>query len=60
MMVLVRATAGDEQGIGWSGRGLHAHVGAAISNLRHIEYFHDHQRIEQMLFDGLSTPMAGY
>jgi L-alanine-DL-glutamate epimerase-like enolase superfamily enzyme len=31
---------------------LHAHAGAAVVNLRHIEYFHDHQRIEQLLFDG--------
>jgi L-alanine-DL-glutamate epimerase-like enolase superfamily enzyme len=38
---------------------LHAHVGAAISNLRHIEYFHDHQRIEQMLFDGALDARGG-
>jgi L-alanine-DL-glutamate epimerase-like enolase superfamily enzyme len=31
---------------------LHAHVGAATANLRHVEYFHDHQRIERLLFDG--------
>ncbi|HEX3433336.1 MAG TPA: enolase C-terminal domain-like protein [Solirubrobacteraceae bacterium] len=31
---------------------LHAHVGAAIEPLAHVEYFHDHARIEQMLFDG--------
>jgi L-alanine-DL-glutamate epimerase-like enolase superfamily enzyme len=38
---------------------LHAHVGAAVPNLRHIEYFHDHQRIEQMLFDGAPEPVDG-
>jgi L-alanine-DL-glutamate epimerase-like enolase superfamily enzyme len=38
---------------------LHAHVGAAVVNLRHVEYFHDHQRIEQMLFDGAPTPEDG-
>ena len=38
---------------------LHAHVGAAVPNLRHIEYFHDHQRIEQMLFDGALDPHGG-
>jgi L-alanine-DL-glutamate epimerase-like enolase superfamily enzyme len=38
---------------------LHAHVGAAAVNLRHVEYFHDHQRIEQMLFDGAPRPQAG-
>jgi L-alanine-DL-glutamate epimerase-like enolase superfamily enzyme len=31
---------------------LHAHVGAATANLRHVEYFHDHRRIEKLLFDG--------
>ena len=31
---------------------LHAHVAAAVPNLRHLEYFHDHARIESMLFDG--------
>ncbi len=38
---------------------LHAHVGAAVANLRHVEYFHDHQRIEQMLFDGAPKPASG-
>jgi L-alanine-DL-glutamate epimerase-like enolase superfamily enzyme len=38
---------------------LHAHVGAAVPNLRHIEYFHDHQRIERMLFDGALDPAGG-
>jgi L-alanine-DL-glutamate epimerase-like enolase superfamily enzyme len=32
---------------------LHAVVAAAVPNLRHIEYFHDHIRIEEgLLFDG--------
>ena len=38
---------------------LHAHVAAAVPNLRHLEYFHDHHRIEQMLFDGVMSPEAG-
>jgi L-alanine-DL-glutamate epimerase-like enolase superfamily enzyme len=38
---------------------LHAHVAAAIPNLRHLEYFHDHHRIEQMLFDGALPPDGG-
>jgi L-alanine-DL-glutamate epimerase-like enolase superfamily enzyme len=38
---------------------LHAHVGAATVNLRHVEYFHDHQRIERMLFDGALDPAGG-
>jgi L-alanine-DL-glutamate epimerase-like enolase superfamily enzyme len=31
---------------------IHAHVCAAIEPLAHVEYFHDHARIEQLLFDG--------
>ena len=38
---------------------LHAHVCAAVPNLRHLEYFHDHQRIERMLFDGTLDPTGG-
>jgi L-alanine-DL-glutamate epimerase-like enolase superfamily enzyme len=38
---------------------LHAHVGAATANLRHVEYFHDHQRIERLLFDGALDAHGG-
>ncbi len=38
---------------------LHAHVCAAVPNLRHLEYFHDHVRIEQMFFDGALDPAGG-
>jgi L-alanine-DL-glutamate epimerase-like enolase superfamily enzyme len=38
---------------------LHAHVGAAVPNLRHVEYFHDHQRIERLFFDGALDPAGG-
>jgi L-alanine-DL-glutamate epimerase-like enolase superfamily enzyme len=31
----------------------HVHVGCAALPFRHLEYFHDHVRIERMLFDGL-------
>jgi L-alanine-DL-glutamate epimerase-like enolase superfamily enzyme len=31
---------------------VHAHVCAAIEPLEHVEYFHDHARIEELLFDG--------
>jgi len=30
-----------------------AHVFCAVERRRHLEYFHDHTRIESMLFDGL-------
>jgi L-alanine-DL-glutamate epimerase-like enolase superfamily enzyme len=38
---------------------LHARVGVAVPNLRHVEYFHDHQRIERMFFDGALDPAGG-
>lgn len=38
---------------------LHAHVGLSVPHLRHIEYFHDHHRIETMLFDGALDPRGG-
>jgi L-alanine-DL-glutamate epimerase-like enolase superfamily enzyme len=38
---------------------LHAHVASAIPNLRHLEYFHDHHRIENLLFDGALAPEGG-
>ena len=31
---------------------LHAHPCCALAPVCHVEYFHDHSRIEQMLFDG--------
>ncbi|WP_310963530.1 enolase C-terminal domain-like protein [Nocardioides terrisoli] len=33
-----------------------AHVGTAIWHLRHLEYFHDHIRIEGLAFDGVISP----
>lgn len=38
---------------------LHLPAAAATPNLRHIEWFHDHQRIEAELFDGAADPTGG-
>jgi L-alanine-DL-glutamate epimerase-like enolase superfamily enzyme len=38
---------------------LHAHVCCAYPPVAHIEYFHDHTRIEEMLLDGSPTPQDG-
>jgi L-alanine-DL-glutamate epimerase-like enolase superfamily enzyme len=38
---------------------LHTHPCCALSPVRHVEYFHDHARIERMFFEGARTPMAG-
>lgn len=36
-----------------------AHAFCAVERLRHLEYFHDHVRIERMLFDGAPSPSGG-
>ncbi len=54
------AAAHNLQVSGHCAPNLHAHVAAAIPNLRHLEYFHDHQRIEGMLFDGALDPDGGF
>ena len=36
-----------------------AHVGCALEQLIHLEYFHDHVRIERLLFDGVHEPVDG-
>jgi L-alanine-DL-glutamate epimerase-like enolase superfamily enzyme len=38
---------------------LHAHIGCAVEPLRHVEYFHDHVRIDRILFDGVLEPKDG-
>ncbi len=35
------------------GPAIHAHPATALDRLVHLEYFHDHVRIEEMLFDGV-------
>jgi len=36
-----------------------AHVCCAMETLEHLEYFHDHVRVERMLFDGTLDPEGG-
>jgi L-alanine-DL-glutamate epimerase-like enolase superfamily enzyme len=38
---------------------IHAHLCCAALTARHIEYFHDHVRIEAMLFEGAQAPRDG-
>jgi len=38
---------------------LHAQVACALQTLRHVEYFHDHVRIEHVFFDGALMPRDG-
>ena len=53
------AAAHNLQVSGHCAPNLHAQVGAAVPNLRHVEYFHDHQRIERLFFDGTLDPADG-
>lgn len=38
---------------------LHLHAALSLPHLRHVEYFHDHVRIEHMLFDGVPEVKNG-
>ena len=41
------------------GPAIHLHPGLALQQLVHLEYFHDHVRIEHLLFDGVVEPRDG-
>jgi L-alanine-DL-glutamate epimerase-like enolase superfamily enzyme len=41
------------------GPSIHAHPCCAVGSLRHLEYFHDHARLERLLFDGVLEPCDG-
>ncbi len=38
---------------------LHAHIGAVVPSLAHVEYFHDHVRIESIFFEGVPALQDG-
>ena len=38
---------------------IHLHPACSLEQFRHMEYFHDHVRIENMLFDGVALPSNG-
>jgi L-alanine-DL-glutamate epimerase-like enolase superfamily enzyme len=38
---------------------IHLHLCCAAATARHLEYFHDHVRIEEMLFEGAQAPRDG-
>jgi L-alanine-DL-glutamate epimerase-like enolase superfamily enzyme len=38
---------------------IHAQVACAAPQIAHIEYFHDHVRIEHLMFDGVLEPVGG-
>lgn len=56
------ATIADAHGIAISAHcapALHLHPACAHSRVAHLEWFHDHARIEAAIFDGAPTPVAG-
>ncbi len=57
--VAALAAANGLQISGHCAPNLHAHVAVCTPNLRHVEYFHDHTRIEDMLIDGTLLPTGG-
>lgn len=44
---------------GHCAQNLTAHVAVATHNVRHLEWFRDHERIEGLLFDGVLDPDGG-
>lgn len=38
---------------------VHTHLGCCATPLRHLEYFHDHVRVERMFFEGARSPVNG-
>jgi L-alanine-DL-glutamate epimerase-like enolase superfamily enzyme len=41
------------------GPSIHLHPALALGRFVHLEYFHDHARIEGLVFDGVATPREG-
>jgi L-alanine-DL-glutamate epimerase-like enolase superfamily enzyme len=38
---------------------IHAHAACGVPQLCHVEYFHDHARMEELLFEGVPAPIGG-
>jgi L-alanine-DL-glutamate epimerase-like enolase superfamily enzyme len=53
------ARAMKAYGVSWFEEPVTSDDLAGVSNTRHIEYFHDHSRIENTLFDGALSPRGG-
>jgi L-alanine-DL-glutamate epimerase-like enolase superfamily enzyme len=56
------ARLADDYGLDVSGHcapQVSAHACAAVGRLRHLEWFHDHVRVERLLFDGVLEPCDG-
>jgi L-alanine-DL-glutamate epimerase-like enolase superfamily enzyme len=59
LRVAALAAASNLEVSGHCAQSLAAHPAAAVPNLRHLEYFHDHARVDRLLFDGVLDPDGG-
>jgi L-alanine-DL-glutamate epimerase-like enolase superfamily enzyme len=59
LRVAALAAAKGLQISGHCAQSLHAHPACAVPNIRHLEYFHDHARVDRLLFDGVLDPNHG-
>ncbi len=44
---------------GHCAQSLHLHPACSVPNVRHLEYFADHARVDRLLFDGVIDPSGG-
>ena len=44
---------------GHCAQSLHLHPACSVPNLAHLEYFHDHARVDRLLFEGPADPQGG-
>jgi L-alanine-DL-glutamate epimerase-like enolase superfamily enzyme len=59
LRVAALAEAHGLQISGHCAQSLHLHPACAIDNIRHLEYFADHARLDRILFDGVINPDGG-
>jgi L-alanine-DL-glutamate epimerase-like enolase superfamily enzyme len=59
LRVAALAAAHQREVSGHCAQNVTVHVAAATPNVRHLEWFHDHDRIERLLFDGVLVPAGG-
>ena len=59
LRVAALAAAHNLEISGHGAQSLHAHPAAAVDNLRHLEYFYDHARVDRLLFQGVLDPTDG-
>jgi L-alanine-DL-glutamate epimerase-like enolase superfamily enzyme len=45
---------------GHCAQSLAVHPACSVTNLRHLEFFADHARVDRLLFDGVLDPKGGF